>query len=102
MGRSLYVVAMAEIPAELSAEARKIIYRCTHRGTKELDLILGSFARAHVPNMSAEVLAEFQAFTELPEPVLQEILTDKAALPDQLSEELKALLTNFTYVPEGL
>lgn len=87
---------------DLSAQARKIIYRCTHRGTKELDLILGSFAQAHVPNMGAETLKAFEHFTELPEPILQEILTDKAPLPIDMPEDLRALFANFTYRPEGI
>ena len=88
--------------SDLSPRARKTIYRCTHRGTKELDLILGSFARAHVADMDAETLQAFEDFTELPEPILQDILTDKMPLPVDMPAQLSDLLTSFTYAPEGL
>lgn len=86
--------------SDLSAAQRKLIYRCTHRGTKELDLILGAFARAHVPEMDAQMLADFDLFTTLPEPVLQEMLTGKAALPQDMPPTLHALLSTYTYGPD--
>ena len=92
---------MTEPDANLSVAARKAIYRCTHRGTKELDLILGSFARQHVPAMNAATLEAFNDFTELPEPVLIEILTDKLPLPADMPPKLAALLAAFTYQPEA-
>lgn len=84
---------------EMKVQAKKIIYRCTHRGTKELDLILGSFAKKNVPTMDPRTLAAFERFIELPEPILQEILTDKAELPVNLPKELRELLTKFAYRP---
>lgn len=84
---------------ELSARARKILYRCAHRGTKELDLILGSFARTHVPDLDAASLDALEVFTELPEPVLQEVLTGKAPLPTDMPEPLRGLLANYRYTP---
>ena len=85
---------------ELSAAARKTLYRCTHRGTKELDLMLGSFARQHVAGMDGETLAAFNDFTELPEPVILEILIDKLPLPADMPPQLAALFNAFTYKPE--
>ncbi len=84
---------------ELSVRARKILYRCAHRGTKELDLILGSFARAHVPDLDEVSLDAFEVFTELPEPVLQEVMTGKAPLPTDMPEPLRRLLANHRYTP---
>lgn len=41
---------------------RKLIFRSWHRGTKEMDLIMGSFADRHVPGFTA---AELQAYEEI-------------------------------------
>jgi len=84
---------------EPSTRVRKILYRCAHRGTKELDLILGSFVRAHVPDLDEAGLTAFEAFIELPEPILQEVLTGKAPLPADMPEPLHSLLTNHRYTP---
>ena len=84
----------------MSASARKIMYRCDRRGTKELDLILGSFAHTYVPKMDQETLQAFEQFIELPEPILQDMLMDKVDLPADLPEKLLNLLNDFRYVPE--
>ena len=38
---------------------RQIIYRSKHRGTKEMDLILGSFVEKHIDKLSETELEEF-------------------------------------------
>ena len=86
---------------DLSPQARKILYRCTHRGTKELDLMLGSFARAFVPQMDAATLAAFADFTELPEPLLLECLIGKHPLPATLPAGLAQMLRTYRYQPEA-
>ena len=86
---------------ELSAAARKTLFRCTHRGTKELDLMLGSFARLHVADMDRETLAAFNDFTELPEPVILEILIDKLPLPADMPPKLADLFRAYTYKPDA-
>ena len=40
---------------------KKLLYRSLHRGCKETDLILGSFATKHIHNMTAEELQEWEA-----------------------------------------
>tara|TARA_B100000900_G_C20295011_1_gene599742 strand:- start:294 stop:566 length:273 start_codon:yes stop_codon:yes gene_type:complete len=38
----------------------KLIYRSWHRGTKELDLILGNFITENISKMTAEEINDFQ------------------------------------------
>ncbi len=38
---------------------RRLIFRSDHRGTKEMDLIMGQFAKAHVPTFSEEELVQY-------------------------------------------
>jgi antitoxin CptB len=46
----------------IAMRARRLIYRAGHRGTRELDLLLGPFAAAEAAQMSG---AELDAFEEL-------------------------------------
>ena len=85
--------------ADRSAHTRKILYRSSHRGTKELDLILGSFARMHLADLDATNLSAFEVFTDLPEPILQEVMMGKAPLPADLPEPLRHLLAQYRYKP---
>lgn len=46
---------------------RRLLFRAEHRGFKEADLVIGGFARDHLPGMSEEALDEFEALLELPD-----------------------------------
>ena len=41
---------------------KKILFRSWHRGTKEMDLILGTYADNNLINMSHDQLMHFQNF----------------------------------------
>jgi len=50
---------------ELDALRRKLLWRATHRGLKELDLVLGGFAKDHVAELSDPELNEFSEIVSL-------------------------------------
>lgn len=71
--------------SDLDVRRRRAIYRAQHRGTKEMDLILGRFAEARVPTMGADVLGRFEALLALPDPDLQNaVLVGGAIGPAEL------------------
>ena len=39
---------------------KKIIYRSTHRGTKEMDLLLGNFVKKYIDELSDSELLDLQ------------------------------------------
>ncbi|MCD8563170.1 MAG: succinate dehydrogenase assembly factor 2 [Alphaproteobacteria bacterium] len=47
---------------DLENKRKRLIFRAGHRGTKEMDLLLGGFALEHVPKFDA---AELEAFEGL-------------------------------------
>lgn len=69
----------------LENKRRRLIFRAGHRGTKEMDLILGSFAIQNVPTFSAEELAEFDHFLSNNDPDLYNWITGKEAAPEPLA-----------------
>jgi antitoxin CptB len=40
----------------LDARRKRLLFRCWHRGTKELDLIIGGFADVHLPTLTDDEL----------------------------------------------
>ena len=50
---------------ELDALRRRLLWRATHRGLKELDLVLGGFAKDHVALLSRAELDEFSEIVAL-------------------------------------
>jgi antitoxin CptB len=55
---------------DLDRRRRRAAYRASHRGTKEMDFILGRFAEARLAAMSAAELGDFERLLALPDPVL--------------------------------
>ena len=49
---------------------RRILLRCWHCGTQELDLILGSFAESALADLDTGQLAQFEALLDCPDPDL--------------------------------
>lgn len=58
-------------PAELENRRRRAAYRAAHRGTKEMDWLLGRFADARLGAMSAPELTVFERLLSIPDPDLQ-------------------------------
>src|SRR5262245_9557261 len=46
--------------ADLDPRRRRILFRCWHRGIREMDLVFGQFADNELPALSEEELDEFE------------------------------------------
>jgi len=63
----------------LDDRRKRLLFRCWHRGTREMDLILGRFADAEIANLSELELVQFEHLIEVPDPDLYAALTGKIA-----------------------
>lgn len=64
---------------DLDTRRRRASYRAHHRGTKEMDLLMGRYANARLPAFSPDELTHFETFLSLPDPMLQGwIFSDRA------------------------
>ncbi|MEZ5923623.1 MAG: succinate dehydrogenase assembly factor 2 [Hyphomicrobiaceae bacterium] len=50
---------------------KRLQYRASHRGTKEMDWLLGRFAEARLDGMGASEIDLFEALVALPDPDVQ-------------------------------
>lgn len=64
----------------LDERRKRLLFRCWHRGTREMDLILGRFADAVIAGLSEGELAELERLIEVPDPDLYAALTGKVQL----------------------
>ena len=62
----------------LDERRKRLLFRCWHRGTREMDLILGRFADAEIAGLGDHELAEFERLIEVPDPDLYAALTGNA------------------------
>ncbi len=60
------------MPGEIDPQAlrRRVQYRANHRGTKEMDILLGRFAEASLDQMTAGEMLLFEQMLALPDPEL--------------------------------
>ena len=58
------------MPDDLEMRRRRAAYRASHRGTKEMDIILGRYAEARLPDMRDPELDAFERLLALPDPTL--------------------------------
>ena len=70
----------------LDDRRKRLLFRCWHRGTREMDLILGRFADAEIGNLSEQELAQFEQLMDVPDPDLYAALTgNMTPAPDYAS-----------------
>lgn len=59
---------------DIETRRRKAAYRAAHRGTKEMDWLVGRYAEAKLPQLVDPELAQFEAFLAEQDPLLQKWL----------------------------
>lgn len=60
---------------------KRLIFRSWHRGTREMDLIMGRFADIAVPDMSESELADYAKLLEESDPDIYDWLCARADVP---------------------
>jgi antitoxin CptB len=83
----------------IEKKKKRLSYRSWHRGMKELDLLIGSFADRHLAALDAAQLERYEALLEVPEPLLYDWLTGKAAPPAEHDNDVTRLLLDFQLKP---
>jgi antitoxin CptB len=67
---------------------KQLLFRSWHRGTREMDLILGRFAEKHLAGMARGQLDGYARLLENSDPDLYNWLTGREPLPAGVGEEL--------------
>ena len=56
---------------------KKIIYRSNHRGSKEMDILLGNFVQKHIDNLNNNDLEDLSLFLLIEDEILSHFFFDK-------------------------
>lgn len=83
----------------LDARRKRLRFRSWHRGMREMDLIMGSFADAHTPGFDAAQLDQYEALLELSDPDVYNWMTGRESVPAEHDTEVMRLLVAFQYTP---
>jgi len=74
---------------------KRLRYRSWHRGTKELDLLLGSFAERHLGALTGTQLDQYEAILETNEHEIYAWLSRQAPVPAEHDNAVMAAILDF-------
>jgi antitoxin CptB len=75
VGLESYMTGSTRSSDGLDDRRKRLLFRCWHRGTREMDLILGRFADAEITRLTDEELTDLELLIDVPDPDLYAALT---------------------------
>jgi antitoxin CptB len=80
---------------------RRLRYRMWHRGTREMDLIMGRFADAEMAEMSESEIAELERLADMPDPDLYDWIVGEGSVPPDCDGAVLRRLRDFNASKAG-
>ncbi len=80
---------------EFETTRKRLLWRATHRGIKEMDLVVGGFAMENLERMSATELEQFGVLLDIPDQDLLAWLTNQETVPQNLASPMLAQILAF-------
>jgi antitoxin CptB len=81
------------VTEDLDPRRKRIIWRATHRGIREMDIVVGTFVKQRIASAGEADLAELERILEIPDQDLMAWMTGALPVPaDQTSELLEEML----------
>ena len=65
----------------LDARRRKLLFRSWHRGMREMDLILGTFADAEIGALTGEEIDQYERLLDIPDTEFLPMVTGERPVP---------------------
>ena len=72
--------------SKLSIRKKKILFQCTHRGTKELDILLGNYVFKHIDVLKSKELDYLDVLLNFNDNDLFQILTEKKEINKKMNK----------------
>ena len=85
--------------SDVHTRRKRLLFRSWHRGTREADLLLGSFADAHLSAFDAAMLDRYEALLEIPDADLFDWITGRKLPPPEYDSDVTRLLLTFRFDP---
>ncbi len=82
----------------LTDDQKRLIYRSWHRGTREMDILLGRFADAHVPTLDARGVDDYDRLLSCEDPDLWDYYTQKTSVPAEDDTQVMRAFLGFKVV----
>lgn len=82
------MTGMTRSSADLDPRRRKALFRAWHRGTREMDLVLGSFADDHIGTLAEAELVEFEKLLNVLDTELFQYVSGELPIPAEHDTQL--------------
>jgi antitoxin CptB len=79
----------------LDDRRKRLLFRCWHRGTREMDLILGRFADSEIATLTDDELSELERMIEIPDPDFYAAVIGSQPVPPEAAGALFARIKAF-------
>lgn len=76
---------------------KRLLFRSLRRGTKESDLVIGGFAKAHLEAMNEAQLERFEALLERSDPEVLGWVIGRQPVPAEFDTDVMAMLMAFKH-----
>jgi antitoxin CptB len=83
----------------LDMRRRRLLFRATHRGTFENDLMIGGFVRAHLESLTEADVGALETVMEMPDTDLAEWLTGREPIPSEEGTPMLRRMRDFVRNP---
>lgn len=82
------MTGLVRTSADLEPRRRRILYRCWHRGIREMDLVLGQFAEDNIGDLSDADLDELEVIMAEEDNDLVKMVTGALPIPEKFQTPL--------------
>ena len=76
---------------------KQIIYRSMHRGTKEMDLLLGNFVKKHIDEFNDNELKDLEKLLFIEDEIIYKWYFEKNSNNSIQNSKVSAMLKNFKF-----
>jgi antitoxin CptB len=90
---------MSSPDEKLESARKRLAWRASRRGIKEMDILVGGFADTHLPTMTPQELVVFEALLDIPDQQLLSWLTQQEIVPTELRTPM--LMEMLAFRPVG-
>lgn len=87
--------------ADLDPRRRRLLFRAWHRGTREMDLIMGRFCDAEIGELSEAEIDQFELLIEVPDRDLYGWVAGSQEVPSNYDTPAFRRLRDFYATPLG-
>ena len=92
---------MPDLNTDDAVRRRRILFRATHRGTFENDILIGGFVRARLEQFTVAELDALEVVMEIPDVLLADWLTGRQPIPPGQDEPMLRAMRAAAEAGEG-